>query len=95
MAKKTNWKPKEGGKEYYKINRKVGMKLKDGVWVDDYKCFYGSCKSEAEQKYNEYMQSLQNNSISAATRAAPRMPAPAPRCCEGWSLWCWRGIFAS
>lgn len=64
MAKKTNWKPKEGGKEYYKINRKVGMKLKDGIWVDDYKCFYGSCKSEAEQKYNDYMQSLQNNSIS-------------------------------
>ena len=64
MAKKTNWKSKEGGKEYYKINRKIGMKLKDGIWVDDYKCFYGSCKSEAEQKYNDYMQSLQNNSIS-------------------------------
>ncbi len=64
MAKKTNWKQKEGGKEYYKINRKVGMKLKDGVWVDDYKCFYGSCKSEAEQKYNDYMKSLQNNAAS-------------------------------
>ncbi len=64
MAKKTNWKPKEGGKEYFKINRKVGMKLKDGVWVDDYKCFYGSCQSEAEQKYNDHMKSLQNNSIS-------------------------------
>ena len=64
MAKKTNWKSKEGGKEYYKINRKVGMKLKDGVWVDDYKCFYGSCKSEAEQKYDDYMKSLQSNSVS-------------------------------
>ena len=64
MAKKTNWKPKEGGKEYFKINRKVGMKLKDGVWVDDYKSFYGSCQSEAEQKYKDHMQALQNNSIS-------------------------------
>ena len=64
MAKKTNWKSKEGGNEYYRINRKVGMKLKDGIWVDDYRCFYGSCKSDAERKYNDYMKSLKNNSIS-------------------------------
>ena len=54
MAKKTNC--VINGKPYYRIYRKVGMKLsKEGVWVDDRKAFYGSCKSEAEQKYNEYM----------------------------------------
>lgn len=61
MAKKTNWKS-SSGKELYRINRKVGMKLnEDGLWVDDYKCFYGSCKSEAEKKYSEYMSTIKNN----------------------------------
>ena len=54
MAKKTNC--TVNGKEYYRIYRKVGKKLnKEGLWVDDRKAFYGSCKSEAEAKYNEYM----------------------------------------
>lgn len=54
MAKKTNC--KINGKEYYRIYRKVGMKLnKQGIWVDDRKAFYGSCKSDAERQYNEYM----------------------------------------
>lgn len=54
MAKKTNC--KINGKEYYRIYRKVGMKLnKQGIWVDDRKAFYGSCKSEAENEYNNYM----------------------------------------
>lgn len=54
MAKKTN--TVKNGKEYYRICRKVGKRLnKDGVWVDHYKDFYGSCKSEAEEKYNAYM----------------------------------------
>ncbi len=55
MAKKTNC--VINGKAYYRIYRKVGMKLNDnGKWVDDRKAFYGSCKAEAEQKYNDYMQ---------------------------------------
>ena len=57
MAKKTNC--VINGKSYYRIYRKVGMKLnKDGNWVDDRKAFYGSCKSEAEQKYMDYMELL-------------------------------------
>ncbi len=59
MAKKTNC--KINGKEYYRIYRKVGMKLnKQGIWVDDRKAFYGSCKSEAERQYNEYMNRKRN-----------------------------------
>lgn len=55
MAKKTNC--TINGKEYYRIYRKVGMKVNDlGIWVDDRKAFYGSCKREAEEKYQEYMQ---------------------------------------
>lgn len=43
------------GKNYYKINRKVGKKLNNGKWGDRYKTFYGSCKKEAEEKYQEYL----------------------------------------
>lgn len=54
MAKKTNC--TINGKEYYRIYRKVGMKINNlGIWVDDRKAFYGSCKREAEEKYQEYM----------------------------------------
>lgn len=59
MAKKTNC--KINGKEYYRIYRKVGMKVnKHGIWIDDRKAFYGSCKSEAERQYNEYMNRKRN-----------------------------------
>lgn len=55
MAKKTNC--TINGKEYYRIYRKVGMKVNAlGIWVDDRKAFYGSCKREAEEKYQEYIQ---------------------------------------
>ena len=55
MAKKTNC--TINGKEYYRIYRKVGMKVnKMGIWVDDRKAFYGSCKREAEEAYQEYME---------------------------------------
>ena len=54
MARKTNC--TINGKDYYRIYRKVGMKVnKDGIWVDDRKAFYGSSKKEAEQQYQEYM----------------------------------------
>lgn len=54
MAKKTNC--TVNGKEYYRICRKVGKKQnKKGLWVNDYKNFYGSCKSEAEAAYERYM----------------------------------------
>lgn len=55
MAKKTNC--VINGKEYYRICRKVGKKVnKKGLWVNDYKNFYGSCKSEAEAAYSKYME---------------------------------------
>ena len=55
MAKKTNC--TINGKEYYKLNRKVGKKLnKKGMWVNDYKNFYGSCKSESEATYAAFME---------------------------------------
>lgn len=55
MAKKTNC--TVNGKEYYRICRKVGKKVnKKGLWVNDYKNFYGSCKSEAEAAYQKYME---------------------------------------
>ncbi len=63
MAKKTNC--TINGKEYYRIYRKVGKKLnKYGVWVNEYKNFYGSCKSEAEAAYNDYMSKRQSGSLN-------------------------------
>ena len=57
MAKKTNC--TINGRKYYKISRKVGMKLnKNGIWVDDRKTFYGASKSEAEEKYDTYMKQI-------------------------------------
>ena len=54
MAKKTNC--KVNGNEYYRIYRKVGMKLNsEDIWVDDRKAFYGTSKKDAESKYAEYM----------------------------------------
>ncbi len=61
MARKTNY--TANGKEYYRIYRKVGKKNKNGLWVDDYKNFYGTCKSEAEKKYNEYMRHKGNEVV--------------------------------
>lgn len=55
MAKKTNC--KINGKDYYKINRKVGKKLNSqGEWVDDYRTFYGASKKDAEAKYDNFME---------------------------------------
>lgn len=63
MAKKTNC--VINGKEYYRITRKVGEKLdKHGIWIDDRKSFYGSCKKEAEEKYEEYMRHNKNGESS-------------------------------
>ena len=54
MASKTNC--IKNGKEYYRIRRKVGKKLNSkGVWVDNYKDFYGKNKSDAEQQYNNFI----------------------------------------
>lgn len=54
MAVKTNC--TKNGREYYRIRRKVGKKLnKNGVWVDDYKDFYGKNKSDAQQLFENYM----------------------------------------
>lgn len=42
------------GKEYFKINRKVGKITEDGQIVYVAKTFYGSSESEAERKYETY-----------------------------------------
>ena len=43
----------------YKYRRKVGKKINSkGVWVDDYKLFYGKNKSEAEAKFAAFMDNL-------------------------------------
>ena len=55
MASKTNI--TVGSRNYYRIRRTVGKKLKDGKWVPDVKAFYGSGKLDAERKYQEYMAS--------------------------------------
>lgn len=63
MAVKTN--TTINGNSYFKISRKVGMRQnKQGVWVANYKNFYGKSKKEAENKYNLYMlqHSKQTNS---------------------------------
>jgi len=57
MANKTNC--TINGKDYYRIRRKVGKKINSkGVWVDDYKLFYGKNKSEAEAKFGAFMDNL-------------------------------------
>jgi integrase len=64
MAKKTNC--VINGKEYYRIYRKVGMKLNEnGRWVDDRRAFYGSCKAEAEKKYQDFIDQDKSNSNNA------------------------------
>lgn len=56
MASKTNC--TINGRNYYRIRRKVGVKLnKEGLWVDDIKPFYGKNKSDAERQYQEYKES--------------------------------------
>ncbi|MCI7302202.1 MAG: site-specific integrase [Clostridiales Family XIII bacterium] len=66
MAKKTNC--TINGKEYYRIYRKVGMKVnKMGIWVDDRKAFYGSCKREAEEAYQEYMNRKKSGQTATET----------------------------
>ena len=63
MASKTNC--TINGKDYYRITRKIGMKQnKRGVWVADYRQFYGKSRKEAEQKYLEY---VQISSLNATT----------------------------
>lgn len=55
MARKTN--VTINGKDYYRIYRKIGMKRNaEGLWVPDYKNFYGSCKSDAEEQYKRFME---------------------------------------
>lgn len=53
MAKKTNF--TVNGYEYYKVTKTIGHKA-DGTPIK--KPFYGSCKSEAEEKAEQYLQNL-------------------------------------
>lgn len=55
MAKKTNF--EVNGKEYYRITKTIGKKS-DGTPVK--KQFYGSSKSEAEQKAQEFINNIKN-----------------------------------
>ena len=52
------------GHKYYKINRKIGLKRSgSGAWIDDYKCFYGKNKADAERKYKDYLSSKDLDNI--------------------------------
>ena len=54
MAKKTNC--VINGVPYYRISKTIGHKLnKNGKEVPVRKYFYGDCKSDAENKYQQYM----------------------------------------
>ena len=53
MAKKTNF--KVNGYDYYKLTKTIGHKA-DGTPIK--RPFYGSCKSEAEEKANKYINNL-------------------------------------
>ena len=53
MANKTNC--IINGKEYYRTYKTVGKTMKNGVPVDVRKAFYGKNKSEAEAKYQAYL----------------------------------------
>lgn len=55
MAKKTNF--EVNGKEYYRLTKTIGKKS-DGSPIK--KQFYGTSKSEAEQKAQEYMNNIKN-----------------------------------
>lgn len=55
MAVKTNF--NINGKSYYRIRKNIGCKS-DGTPIR--KSFYGATKKEAEEKANEYMQSINN-----------------------------------
>lgn len=58
MAKKTNF--EVNGIEYYRVTKTIGHKA-DGTSIR--KTFYGSSKSEAEEKANNYMQNLNTGLI--------------------------------
>lgn len=53
MAKKTNF--EVNGKEYFRVTKTIGKKS-DGTPLR--KTFYGSGINEANQKANEYMESI-------------------------------------
>lgn len=54
MAKKTNC--TINGRDYYRITKVVGHKLNDkGIEIPVRKSFYGDCKSDAEAKFQKYI----------------------------------------
>lgn len=54
MAKKTNC--TINGRDYYRLTKVVGHKLNDnGIEIPVRKSFYGDCKSDAEDKYQKFM----------------------------------------
>lgn len=56
MAKKTNFTDKNGN-SYFRINRIIGTRINEnGKEVPVRKQFYGSCKKEAEDKYDAFME---------------------------------------
>ena len=60
MASKTNY--SKGDNKYYRITKVVGHKInKAGNEVPVRKEFYGTCKADAERKYNEYLENKARN----------------------------------
>ena len=59
------------GKEYYRINRKVGEQVNsEGKVIPVKKVFYGDGKTDAENKWKAYMQWLDEEKVREAERLA-------------------------
>lgn len=71
------------GKEYYRINRKVGEKVNsEGKIVPIKKVFYGDGKKDAEDKFKAYMEQLKLQEKEA--RLVPEMNKPMYQVIDHW-----------
>lgn len=71
------------GKEYYRINRKVGEKVNsEGKIVPIKKVFYGDGKKDAEDKFKAYMEQLKLQEEEA--RLVPEMNKPMYQVIDHW-----------
>lgn len=81
MAKKYNC--ERNGKEYYRINRKVGERVNsEGKIVPIKKVFYGDGKKDAEAKFDAYMEQLKLQEEEA--KIVPDLKKPMYQVIDHW-----------
>lgn len=79
MAKKTNFTDKNGN-SYFRISRTIGTKINEnGVSVPVKKQFYGSCKREAEEKFETFMRSQEEAAAEEQRKEEARKKEEAER----------------